>query len=183
MPHPTVIAINSISGGGKTAIANALGEKLSSAQIYHFDDFDETNIYPDDFVAWCKRGADVEEFDFPEMRNTVRKCCMNGEAEHVVLDYPFGRLHPYFCDLITHSIYIDTPFDIAMARRILRDYLSHDRETNQAHGKLKEELTSYLSSIRDVYLHSHQRFREEADFVLDGTLPLDQLANETLIKL
>tara|TARA_R110002111_G_scaffold64821_1_gene106459 strand:- start:12 stop:548 length:537 start_codon:yes stop_codon:yes gene_type:complete len=178
MSHPTAIAINSISGGGKTALANSLGEKLTPSQVFHFDDFDDTNVYPDDFVAWCKRGADVEEFDFPGMDETVRECLGNGDVQTIILDYPFGRLHHRFRDIITHSIYVDTTLDVALARRILRDH-----RTDQTLDTLKAELTTYLSSSRDVYLDSVRRYRDEADWVLDGTRDLEFLTQQILRKL
>lgn len=178
MKHPSVITINSISGGGKTTLANALDDKLSSSQVFHFDDFDKTNVYPDDFVAWCKRGADVEEFDFPEMDKVVRECFENGDAQTIILDYPFGRLHHRFRDIISHSIYIDTPLDVALARRALRDHLTGDTDSDISLDKLKDELTSYLSGSRDVYLDSVQRYRDEADLVLDGTSTLALLTEQ-----
>jgi hypothetical protein len=39
--------------------------------VYCFDDFDETNVYPEDFYEWWKRGAELREFDCPGMRKAV----------------------------------------------------------------------------------------------------------------
>lgn len=183
MNKPHVIAINSISGGGKTALANSLDERLSSSQVFHFDDFDETNVYPDDFVSWWKRGADVGEFDSSGLYDTVCECSGNGEVQTIILDYSFGRLHQRFRDIISYSIYIDTPQDVALARRLLGDHLSGDKDSDSAREKLKSELTSYLSGSREVYLDSARRYRDDADLVLDGTQEIELLAQQSLLKL
>jgi uridine kinase len=121
MKRPYIIAINSISGGGKTALAKLLQEALPASVVFCFDDFDETNVYPEDFYEWWKRGADPREFDCPEMGKAVAGEIQRGASEFIVLDYPFGRDHPRFKSVIDLSVFVDTPLDVAMARRIIRD--------------------------------------------------------------
>lgn len=156
-------------------MSQSLAAKLCSCAVFHFDDFDDTNTYPDDFVNWWKRGADVGEFDFPGMDKAVRNCLKAGNVETVVLDYPFGRLHRCFQDIINLSVYIDTPTDVALCRRILRDYLNGATPPPE---QLKAELTSYLASSRVVYLESAQRHRAEADLILDGNDSITRLAEQ-----
>ena len=68
MKKPYIIAIDSVSGGGKTALARLLQESLPKSVVFYFDDFDETNLYPEGFYEWWKRGANLHEFDCPGMR-------------------------------------------------------------------------------------------------------------------
>jgi uridine kinase len=121
MAKPYVIAVNAVSGGGKTTLGRLLRDTLS-AELFCFDDFDDTNIHPVDMFDWWKRGADLREFDCPEMFDTVSRVLQRGDTMHVILDYPFGRDHPRFERVIDLSVFIDTPLDIALARRVLRDY-------------------------------------------------------------
>src|SRR5262245_41192997 len=118
---PYVIAINAVSGGGKTTLAKLLQEALG-ARLFCFDDFDDANVHPDDYYEWCKRGADLLEFDCPGMFDAVAETLKDETVQYIVLDYPFGRDHPRFRDVIDLSVFIDTPLDVAMARRILRDF-------------------------------------------------------------
>ena len=71
MKKPYIIAINSVSGGGKTSLAKLLQQSLSGSVAFCFDDFDETNLYPEDFYEWWKRGAPLHQFDCLGMRKAV----------------------------------------------------------------------------------------------------------------
>jgi len=122
MKKPYTIAINSVSGGGKTSLAKLLQESLVASVVFCFDDFDKTNRYPEDFYEWWKRGADLREFDCPGLRKAVDEEIRTARIDFIILDYPFGRDHPRFENLIGLSVFVDTLLDVAMARRIMRDY-------------------------------------------------------------
>lgn len=66
---------------------------------------------------------------------------------YIVLDYPFAYLHNGMRDYIDLAIYIDTPLDIAMARRILRDYGDSPIEDK------RNDLINYLARARGAYLN------------------------------
>ena len=103
-------------------MAKLLAESLPKSKLFCFDEFDDTNLYPDDLYDWSTRGANLLEFDCPGMGDAVGKEIKEGKTDYIVLDYPFGRDHPRFREQIDLSVFIDTPLDVAMARRILRDY-------------------------------------------------------------
>jgi uridine kinase len=109
MKRPYIIAINSVSGGGKTALAKLLQESLPASVVFCFDDFDQTNLYPEDFYEWWKRGADLREFDCPGMGKAVDDEIQRRTTEFIIMDYPFGRDHPRFQTLIDLSVFVDTP--------------------------------------------------------------------------
>jgi deoxyadenosine/deoxycytidine kinase len=52
---PYTIAINAVSGGGKTALAKSLQESLPGSKMFCFDDFDETNKYAEDYYDVADR--------------------------------------------------------------------------------------------------------------------------------
>ena len=74
------------------------------------------------------------------MRNAVDEEIQRGKAKQMILDYPFGCRHPRFADIIDLDVFIDTPLDVAMARRILRDY-SDEKSSEEALEHLRGELT------------------------------------------
>ncbi len=178
MNNPYVVAINSISGGGKTTLTEVVAAALPSAVCFRFDDFDNSNIYPEDF---CR--AHILDFDCPGMGDAVRLELERKSASFIILDYPFGRDHPRFMNIIDLSVFIDTPLDVAMARRVLRDYCTGSElpatETLEA---LKADLTHYLAQSRHPYLR-HYRHRETSDLVLDGWASLDQLRHQILDRI
>jgi uridine kinase len=163
-----VIAVNAVSGGGKTTLARLLADSLS-ARLFAFDDYDE-DFHPKDLVDWWKRGADLSEFDSPGMYDAVMQAVSDPAVKNIVLDYPFGRDHPRFRNVIDLSVFIDTPLDLAMSRRVLRDFTfdslvaSHERVKH-----LLEELVHYTERGRNVYLDTY-RHKETSDLILDGCL-------------
>jgi uridine kinase len=179
MTPPYVVAINAVSGGGKTSLATLVHSSLPDSTVFYFDEFDATNTYPPDYYEWYVRGGNLEEFDCPGMRAAVDEEIRRATARYVVMDYPFGRDHSRFRDIIDLSIWVETPLDVAMARRILRDFMPQTGSTAQEQlDRLQEDMNHYLIKSRHVYLDD--RHRNTADLVLDGWKPLDELRNEIL---
>jgi uridine kinase len=180
MKKPYMIAINSVSGGGKTALAKLLQESLPASVIFCFDDFDATNLYPEDFYEWWKRGADLSEFDCPGMRKAVDDEIERAAVEFIIIDYPFGREHPRFQTLIDLSVFVDTPLDVAMARRIIRDQRVLDGESATAVvDRLREQMAYYLERGRFPYLDT-DRHKAGSDLILNGCFSMQELANQVL---
>jgi uridine kinase len=180
MKKPYIIAINSVSGGGKTALAKLLKESLPGSVEFCFDDFDETNLYPEDFYEWWKRGADLREFDCHGMRQTVDDEIERGAIEFIIMDYPFGREHPRFQTLIDLSVFVDTPLDVAMARRIIRDHRALDGESaTDVVDRLRDEMANYLGRARFPYLDA-DRYKGSSDLILNGCCSLHELTNQVL---
>src|SRR5262245_66239912 len=168
---PYVIAIKSVSGGGKTALGRLVQQSLPASVLFCFDDFEDTNLYPEDFYEWYKRGGNLLEFDCPGMSAAVEEEVRKGEKQYIVLDYPFGRDHPRFRERIDLSVFIDTPLDLAMARRILRDYASPCRiSAEERLDRLREEMAHYLEKGRYVYIATKQK--DNSDVVLAGCASL-----------
>ena len=180
MDRPFVIAINSVSGGGKTALARLVQFSLPRSGLFCFDEFDATNVYPENFIEWSRRGADLLEFDCPGMGEAVAREIERGSTQYLVLDYPFGRDHPRFRHVIDLSVFVDTPLDVAMARRIIRDYAS---ETSAPPGNvlrhLRDEMTHYLESARPLYVDV-ERHRANSDLILNGCRSLEDLKTEVV---
>ena len=59
------IGISAVAGGGKTAVTKRLVEVLGDAVSLHFDDYDDTNVHPDDLQRWFAAGADYDAYRTP----------------------------------------------------------------------------------------------------------------------
>ena len=181
-PH-LVVSICSVSGGGKTALATALHRSLPQSALFCFDDFDDSNVYPEDYYEWSRRGADITEFDCPGMKNAVDEEIQGGRAKQIILDFPFGRRHPRFADIIDLDVFIDIPLDVAMARRILRDNPGDSQKSSEeAWANLRDELACYLAKARHPYLDSYEA-KDASDLILDGWRSLDDLKTEVLARI
>jgi thymidylate kinase len=88
-----------------------------------------------------------------------------------------------FATLIDLLVFVDTPLDVAMARRIIRDHSVVAQETAAAVlDRLRAELAHYLEKARYPYLNT-DRHKSGSDLVLDGCRSLQELRNNILERI
>lgn len=182
MTKPYVITINAVSGGGKTALAQLVHRALPRSMLFCFDEFEATNCYPADFYTWSQQGADPLAIDCPGMGAAVDHARNEAGLDYLVLDCPLGRDHPRFAAVTDLAVFIDTPLDVALARRILRDYPTAADATAANWQQLRTDLTHYLTKARYPYLAA-SRHKMTSDLILDGWRPLRALRDEVLGKI
>ncbi|MCD4625666.1 hypothetical protein LOS01_18255 [Proteus mirabilis] len=90
------------------------------------------------------------------------------------MDYPFARSHPALQQIIDYAFFIDTPLDIALARRILRDY--KEKSGNDIIHYLEE----YLIYSRPSYTAMTEREKLSADIIIDGNASVSLIAQNIL---
>ena len=181
MDHVRVVGITAVSGGGKTAATRRLTEVLSDAVAIHFDDYDDTNVHPADLHRWFADGADYDAYKTPLFTRHLQALktghsifypiggTIVGPASYVVADAPLGRAHSDSGTLIDLLVFIDTPLDVAMARRILRDIVMAD-EPLQC---LRAELAGYEARAKSIYEYFQERMRADSNLIVDGALGID----------
>ncbi len=181
MNHVSVVGISAVGGGGKTAASRRLAGVLGDAVALHFDDYEESNVYPADLPRWFADGADYDAYETPlfirhlQALKDGQSICypmggtIVGPARYVVADAPLGRAHSDSGRLIDLLVFIDTPLDVAMARRILRDIELADEPLQHVIA----ELAGYEARARPIYEHFQERMRADADLVIEGTLGID----------
>ncbi len=136
---PYVIAIAAVSGGGKTTITKLLGERLTNSKELYFDDYDFAG--PEDIIDWVERGSNYDEWDLTPFVSEIEKL-LSEPLDYLIIDFPFAYKHSQMNELIDSAIFIDTPLDIALTRRIVRDYQNSTRErilTEMEHLQYMEE--------------------------------------------
>lgn len=181
MKKPFVISINANGGGGKTSLTRLLHASLPSSVLLGFDDFGEPSVEPVNCYDWLLRGADILEFDCPIYAKAVGEALERRTMDYLILDYPFGREHPRLRDVIVMSVYIDTPLDVAFARRLLRDYeAGNSAPAARRLQELRRHAMNYLESDRELFIHHHELHKSKSDLILDGLLSLEELRDQLL---
>ncbi len=190
------IGISAVTGGGKTAVTKRLVEVLGEAVSLHFDDYDDTNVHPDDIQSWFAAGADYDAYRTPVFTGHLEVLkagksitypvggAQLGPARYVVVDAPLGRAHTDSGRFIDLMVFIDTPLDVALARRLRRDIDGQPGwSADEAVRYAKEELTAYLVGARPLYEEFQERMRTTSDVIIDGTLSIDDVAEKIRVEI
>ena len=191
MNSVVIIGISAVAGGGKTTVTKRLVEITGDAVALHFDDYDDSNVHPDNLQRWFATGADYDTYETPVFTGHLEALKagksitypvggeQRGPARYVVADAPLGRAHSDSGRFIDLMVFIDTPLDVALARRTLRD-IDHEggRTTGESLEKTKDELRGYLTHGRPLYESFQERMRSTTDVIVDGTLSIDEIVKK-----
>lgn len=163
-----IIAIAGVSGSGKTTIVNALMNRLDNATALYFDDynFDEHIEYD----LWLKNGADYNELDLTPLKRDIDK--LIGQTRYILLDYPFAYKNKIIASYIDTAVYIDTPLDVALSRRIFRDMSS------ASEAEIQIYIDNYIKYERPLYQLMIDNIKPDSDTVVNGLLPIRDIINE-----
>ena len=168
-----IIAIGAVTAGGKTTVVNAIKDQLSKIASLHFDDYSfEGEV--EDFSKWVSEGADVHVWDLSPLKADIERIIRSGEYDYLLLDYPFAYQHQIIRDYLDCCIFIDTPLDIAMARRVLRDM------KEAAADEIRNEMDTYLKCARIAYVQMQKVHLSISDYVIDGARELEDIINEAV---
>lgn len=171
-----IISVAAVTAGGKTTVVNELKKRLGNSQSLHFDDYTfEGEV--EDFHQWVRGGADYQVWDLTPLEKDILKLRAEGACDWLVLDYPFAYCHDAVKGYIDTAFFIDTPLDIALARRILRDM---DAAGVQ---EIREDLKTYLEYARPAFVQMQRDILPSSDYVIDGSLSVDGIVKEILGKL
>lgn len=165
---PIVIAIASISGGGKTTVVEKLNEELPNSKALFFDEYDLEG--PENVFDWMNRGAHYNEWNLTPFVKDLEEL-VTESLNYIVLDFPFSYKHAQTHSSINFSVFIDTPLDIALARRIMRDFQDSSAET------IIKAMQHYNLHGRQAYLEMLHTIKPSADFIVDGSLPVARIVS------
>lgn len=87
----------------------------------------------------------------------------------IILDYPFGYKQKQIAGFINFSLFIDTPLDISLARRMIRDF------ENESTESIINDMKGYLERGQSVCIQTQKISEEDSDLVIDGSLPINQI--------
>ena len=168
-----IIAIGAVTAGGKTTLVNAIKDKLTRTASLHFDDYSfdgEVN----DFYKWVSDGANYNVLDLSPLKADIEKIINSDRYDYLLLDYPFAYQNKMIKDYLDCCIFIDTPLDIALARKVLRDMKESSADD------IRYEMDVYLKYARIAYVQMLQDILPISDYVIDGTKELKIIINEAM---
>jgi thymidylate kinase len=106
-------------------------------------------------------------------------------ARFIVTDEPFGRERPGMDRLVDFVVGINTPLDVALARKLLRDigYYAEGVFEGDLIEHIKGELEAYQFRLREIYLAAYRVVMNQSDLIVDGTRPVEELAEEIVYEI
>ncbi|WP_342719518.1 hypothetical protein AAG068_12590 [Bacillus paramycoides] len=171
-----IITIAAVSGGGKTTVTKKLTQKLTNSKALYFDSYHFENC-PSDICKWIDDGANYNEWVLTPLIHDIQHLIREGNVDYIIVDYPFAYLNSEMREFIDATIFIDTPLDVAMARRILRDF--KEDTIDEIHNDLKH----YMTFARKAYLEAIHTVKPNSDIVLDGSLSVSEIINHAVEEL
>ncbi|MDR1328326.1 MAG: adenylyl-sulfate kinase [Oscillospiraceae bacterium] len=185
MKKPFVISISGISGSGKTTVAEALKNQLTNADIIYFDSF-PGDLLGVDYCEWSESGADCNDWKLAPIVEEVERY-ISKPLDYIILDYPFGKAHRDVRGYLDFSVWIDTPLDVSLARRILRDFTRRSETRRKLNRNPAEEASSYLDFYlvrhRATYLRHIETIKPFTDLTADGTKPPEEIADKIIARI
>ena len=183
MKKPFVISVASPSGGGKTTTVISLKERLNNSTMIYWDDYgDEVdpNCDINDVVDYNDWNTEPVSVDIERL--------LKEPYDYIILDYPFGYLNDGLGKYINMAIFIDTPLDVALARRIMRDYTSRSKENDFGLGEVDEislkaidgELSWYLTVSRPTYARFSEMHKMKSDLIVDGIKSTENIIEDII---
>ncbi len=167
--RPFVISISANAGGGKTTITRELCNQLNNAKALYFDNYEYVK-QPENICEWIENGSDPSEWDLSLLVGEIKNIIKSENVDFIILDYPFGRQNYPVKDFIDMTVFIETPLDISLARRIIRDYKESTVDA------IMSDLSFYLTRSRRCFVE-HNENMKLSDLIVDGSLSVDKIAN------
>lgn len=166
-----IIAVAALTAGGKTTIVNEIKRQMKNIKSLHFDDYSfEGEV--DDFYDWVMQGADYNVWNLSPLIKDICEIQGRSECDYLLLDYPFAYCHKELSEYIDCAIFVDTPLDIVLARRVLRDMKEATGE------EIREDIEIYLKYARAAYVQMLKDVLPSSDYVIDGTKELEEKVEE-----
>ena len=190
-----IVGITGISGAGKTFVSRALAKKLNRATVVFWDEYDDLKqnptIAPSDYVEWYRRGGNYEEWKTDSLEATL-KHLKNGKSilcpvtrkvlepsPYIIFDTGLGYYHRQTGQYIDYLVFLDTPLDICLCRRVIRDF---SKEGGSTSGKeILEDLSFYLEQSRPLFQLPYQD--RKYDFAIDGMKSVDEIVSTIMEQL
>jgi len=188
-----VIAVSGYPGSGKTSLVRGLAGALPGAAAIFMDSYERMTQRPiEDVAHWLQGGADIDAFDFPGLGDDLTALRQgvaiddrqgNGRVaaqKYVVFETQFGRAHAETGRHIDLQVWIDLPFDIALARNLKAFVAGFARESDPERlaGQMRwldGYLGNYLGTVRSLLEMQLERVGRKADVILDGRTGLEEM--------
>ena len=181
-----VIAVAGGSTSGKSLFAEYLAEKLQDSVIVPLDqfyldkpsdipfdnfDFDNPDVFDFDQLRLCltdlasKKSTQIPQFDF--ITNTRKPSKSKVDLKnYVIVEGLYVLYKPEIRSLLDHAFFLESPSDVILSRRILRDF-------NEKNRSIDSCIDRYFRFIRPAYHRYIEPTKKYADSIVHNDFDTD----------
>lgn len=178
-----IIGISGPSASGKTLLANTIVREIGSDQMTiisedsyykdirdmphpehvqnnwdHPDAFDHDLLYQHLLSLQQGKSIEIPVYDFARDERTLKTITLRPHRI-IVLEGILLFVEPKLSELMDIRIFIDTPLDICLIRRLTRDILERERS-------LTSVLDQYEATVRPMYFQFVEPSKRHADIIV-----------------
>lgn len=173
-----VLAITGCMGSGKTTLVKQLQPLIPQSRILFEDDYQAmTQMDPEQLRRWISDGCCIDELDLHGFDLAVRRAIAESsrdwrapDTKLLIIESQFGRAHASLKHLVDYQIWIESPLDLCLARKIFELTAASQIASTQAMGV--GEILGFCKNYLDqtAYLLRKQK------------LLVEQISNHTLVN-
>lgn len=143
---------------------------------FHNDnlDYDDPNLMDTDLLIEvlsnlkCAKNAKIPIYNFDiYKREKDNYSVVSGNVDVIILEGIFTLSFDSLCDMYDISLFIDTPIDICLGRRLVRN--SEERNGPFGDFSIAREFNYYKRFTMPFYKENKDKMKEKATFVVNGT--------------
>lgn len=191
-----VVAVAGPVGAGKSTLVAGLADVLGSTATIHFDHYERMTEQPIEAIRrWAQSGADPDAMPVPGLAEALQSLKSGrpvvdpatqkeiAPAKFILFETQFGRRHAATGRAIDFLIWIDTPLDVALARK-LRQFTGAAGLRSQDESRaflqwLEGYLDNYLGLVGGLLRRQRDTVGAGADMMVDGERDAGQLVRQT----
>jgi len=175
-----VIAITGCMGSGKTTLMEQLHQLIPRSQVLREDDYQiMTQMDPVQLRGWIADGCSVEDLNLNGFDMAIRKSILPGESESrrscpevLIIESQFGRAHRALSNLIDYQIWIESPLDLCVARKVLE--FSRPEQVGSIAEMGVGQIVSFCQNYLELTAQLLRKQKSLVESVSDHTLVNDR---------
>lgn len=154
-----VIAITGCMGSGKTTLVQHLHQLIPGSHFLIEDDYQTmTQMDLEQLRRWVTDGSCIDDLNLNGFDTAIASNIrvdssdsISGGPKILLIESQFGRAHSALVDLVDYQIWIDSPLDFCLARKIIE--LSQTRRDSSVAALEDGQLGGFCRNYLDLTAH------------------------------